>query len=467
MVIIPPHADPAHASQGIPMGIQGAESQQEDSQAEQNGLGVFAKILAGLQGKAGTVTHTATETYDSVAAVGQTEQSQIKDENEKGFPTMAASLMDVVKAKQQGYAEPQPGLSLQSQQEENIRNNLAAFDTGLSPDQLGELATLTAENGEAYLFAGISRATEAAPAADSPRATGETIHPRPMEAATETAQNGPATEQATVRAGELVEKPRNSNENTKNDTGFAAAAREGTDKGIADGPDGYDRGRAGTIADGDRPNVREQRRTYATDARNPGAQTETAHGGANALETRAYGDGNTRDIVLELRTPTQAGASSATTTWEGRPAQGFESMLARELHQHINGDIVRQASLILREGNEGLIRLALRPESLGNVKIHLEMAENKITGYIVVESEEALRAFEREIAALEKEFLEAGFEGAELKMSLSNEGGDQQWNEADEGRLQLAASRYDASAEMTETTLVSFGPGTGVIDVLA
>ena len=454
MVIIPPHADPAHAS---PAGILGTESLQEKAEAEQNGLGLFAKILAGLQEKNGTTTHTATETYDSVGAVEQTELNPVhKEGHPEGFPKMnalTASLTEAAKTEQQGETDLQTGLSRQ------VPDILAGFDTGLPAEQLGELRALTSENSEIYLLASANPAMEAV---DPPRVSQETISPqlpqqREVSTLTETA---PATEQATVRAGELAEKPRNSNENAKTDIGSseisaAAATKEGGDEGLIR-----------KVETAVEPNVRDQRRGYAADARNLNAQTETAHSGANASETRVYGEGNSRDIVLELRTPTQNGTASATTTWENRPAQGFESMLARELHQHINGDIVRQASIILREGNEGLIRLALKPESLGNVKIHLEMAENKITGYIVVESEEALRAFEREIAALEKEFLEAGFEGAELKMSLSNEGGDQQWNEAEDGRLQLAASRYDASAEMTETTDM-YWQGTGTVDVLA
>jgi flagellar hook-length control protein FliK len=172
--------------------------------------------------------------------------------------------------------------------------------------------------------------------------------------------------------------------------------------------------------------------------------------------------------------PTHNGTSSATTSWDGRQVQTpqtMENLLARELQQHLNGDIVRQASLILREGSEGTIRLALKPESLGNVKIHLEMAENKITGFIVVESEEAMRAFEREIDSIRKEFMDAGFDGAELQMSLAD-GGSGQGDETEDGAFMpraFAASRYDASAEMTETSPSAyvFLEGTGAVDVHA
>jgi hypothetical protein len=46
------------------------------------------------------------------------------------------------------------------------------------------------------------------------------------------------------------------------------------------------------------------------------------------------------------------------------------------------------------------------------------MAENKISGHIFVESEEALRAFEQEIHTLEQAFRDSGFEGATLSTAL-------------------------------------------------
>jgi hypothetical protein len=136
------------------------------------------------------------------------------------------------------------------------------------------------------------------------------------------------------------------------------------------------------------------------------------------------------------------------------PGRAFEDLLTRELHQNLNGDIVRHASIILRDHGEGTIRLSLRPESLGNVKIRLEMAENKITGHIVVESGEALRAFEREIRSLEQAFRESGFESASLDMSLASGNGQEgqggQWEDrrADNPYTErLAASRYDTATE--------------------
>jgi hypothetical protein len=131
-------------------------------------------------------------------------------------------------------------------------------------------------------------------------------------------------------------------------------------------------------------------------------------------------------------------------------------MLARELHQNLNGDIVRHAAILLRDGGEGTIRLSLKPESLGNVKIRLEMAENKITGHIIVESDEALRAFEREIRSLEQAFKESGFDGASLQMAVASgsgqegrrePGGEADFFLAEEYAARIAAGGYDRAGD--------------------
>jgi hypothetical protein len=164
------------------------------------------------------------------------------------------------------------------------------------------------------------------------------------------------------------------------------------------------------------------------------------------------------EILVELRGQNSGRdtARTAESGWESRAGRSFEDFLARELHQNLNGDIVRHASVALRNGGEGSIRLSLRPESLGNVKIRLEMADNKVTGHIVVESEAAFRAFEREVTSLEQAFRDSGFDGADLDMSLAQRGGgsEQGWNGegADRPLLpeHMAAQQYDAALERLE-----------------
>ena len=200
--------------------------------------------------------------------------------------------------------------------------------------------------------------------------------------------------------------------------------------------------------------------------------TETAAG-------RVHGEAPVREITLELRLPDQhngsTGQSTAQTTWEAKAGgTAIENMLARELHQNFNGDIVRHASMALHDGGEGTIKIALKPESFGNVKIRLEMTENKITGHIVVESEEALNAFRKEIASLEQAFRDSGFTNADLNLSLTADGRNAQDWEQEQGSFtpRMIASRYDdSSREGAEHDMraidVYIGRKSGSINMLA
>jgi hypothetical protein len=180
-----------------------------------------------------------------------------------------------------------------------------------------------------------------------------------------------------------------------------------------------------------------------------------------------------QEITLELRLSDFNNAGqSAQTTWEAKASNVLENMLARELHQNFNGDIVRHATMALRDGGESIIRLNLKPETLGNVKILLEMTENKVTGIILVESEEALNAFRKEIASLEQAFKDSGFADANLDLSLSY-GDNNSWQEYEENAFapQMAASSYEDSLreiDLESTVLFDiYNRGQGTINVLA
>jgi hypothetical protein len=95
------------------------------------------------------------------------------------------------------------------------------------------------------------------------------------------------------------------------------------------------------------------------------------------------------------------------------------------------------------------------------VKVRLEMAENKITGHIIVESNEALRAFEREIHSLEQAFRDSGFAGASLDMALAGDdrqNSREQWDEAQAlFSIRAASSSYDAMAETVDVLAAENG----------
>ena len=488
---VSPIAEPAQAQQPA------CEAEAQKQAREPRGaLGAFAKILAGLLGRG----------EGKGAAHSAGEQGPAPGEAEQGFLALEAladgGAPDGAEASALSAAEAGLSIGAIHEQEKGILGGIAAAsggapqpgaahaDGGHGP---GDGARFAAQAGGAY-GPGAPAAQEAAQKA-ARQAAEAGARLAAQDAAQKAAQ--PAGGAADAAAPEAAQQaaPEAAKLAAQSGAAGAAAARQG-ESGAAKGPvqgQGQGQGAAGALAaaggekagagkaaegmaeqvEGSAAARRRSLIAQARELRGQAAQAEASYSaGSGASEPRAALDGAGREAVLEVRMPAHAATSSASSAWESRPAQALESMLARELHQHLNGDIVRQASLILREGGEGIIRLALRPESLGNVKIRLEMADNKITGYIVVESEEALRAFEREMASLEKEFRDAGFEGAELKMSMSGGGADGQSADGDGGAFipaSLAASRYDAAAEMTETIQSEAGilQGAGAVDMLA
>ena len=213
-------------------------------------------------------------------------------------------------------------------------------------------------------------------------------------------------------------------------------------------------------------------RDFRTNTMSDGSQ-QRAYSLVETSAVRAAGQAPVQEITLDLRLPDQGHSSQAQTTWEAKASTALENMLARELHQSFNGDIVRHASMALRNGGEGTIKIALHPETLGNVKIHLEMTENKITGHIVVESEEALNAFRKEINALEQAFKDSGYADASLDLSLTADGADREGQELYEGTdsfmQRIAASGYEDGYDQESAPIVDifFGRGTGSVNMLA
>jgi len=175
------------------------------------------------------------------------------------------------------------------------------------------------------------------------------------------------------------------------------------------------------------------------------------------------GMGKETDVVLKIQSPLSANSQlSDTSSAVPSSPLDFQNALARELRDSGNADIVRHASMVLKDGDQGIIRLSLQPESLGTVKIRLEMADDKIAGHILVQTPEALRAFESEIRSLEQAFRDGGFGGASLDVSVSPDGGGNQkggQNPRESAEpfysQRWAAKTYDGAAPSVYTPIVN------------
>ena len=90
----------------------------------------------------------------------------------------------------------------------------------------------------------------------------------------------------------------------------------------------------------------------------------------------------------------------------------------------MNSDIVRSARLVVRGNESGEIRLNLKPENLGSVRISLQMQEGHIAGRIIVENASVREVFEQNLASLIRAFQESGMETGSLDVTVAHSGGD-------------------------------------------
>ncbi|MGI5083937.1 flagellar hook-length control protein FliK [Treponema putidum] len=143
---------------------------------------------------------------------------------------------------------------------------------------------------------------------------------------------------------------------------------------------------------------------------------------------------------------TQTGSESQKTS------QTFSAMLTQEIRDAA-ADFVQAGKIVLRDNNAGEIRLHLRPENLGAVKINLELSEGKrVTGTVTVASKEAYEAFEKNLDNLAKEFKENGFEFAEFNLNWSGFSGQEGFAENFESFAGFAYKNQEQDLRQLEKT---------------
>lgn len=97
-------------------------------------------------------------------------------------------------------------------------------------------------------------------------------------------------------------------------------------------------------------------------------------------------------------------------------------ILLKELQEKMNDSIVKESGVILKDNKSGEIKLILKPESLGKVRIRLHLHDNHLSGKIFVDTPEAKDAFVRNMVNLEKAFTDKGFTMGSLNVSVGDKG---------------------------------------------
>jgi len=199
--------------------------------------------------------------------------------------------------------------------------------------------------------------------------------------------------------------------------------------------------------------------------RNSGFQLLSSSGNTAHGANSENGD-SLQVIQVQLRGEGAQAPSSAQTG--SRSAEsGLRGQLQQQLQDHLNKDIVKRSSIMIRENGSGEIKLDLKPDTLGQVRIRITMENNHIAGKIFVENSSVKEAFDQNMQQLYRAFKEHGFENAALNVSVGDQGREQRERERSQG-VQPKVSLQQALAldEQSSSTSASSGE-LRLVDVMA
>lgn len=208
------------------------------------------------------------------------------------------------------------------------------------------------------------------------------------------------------------------------------------------------------------------------------SKPEGKSGGTTTAELNRSGLPGTDAAGRQISNDQPAGGYSELT--KGGGAEGsdkapasFADNLATRLRDGGAMDIVRSAQIVLKDGDAGLIRLRLEPESLGGVKIELKMADKQISARIIVESDLAGEAFRSSLDSLRDAFASSGFETTSIEVEVRDGRagtgdagrGDTQNDDGEKSRAMYTARKAEEFGDAVPSADAAYGRY-GVIDLV-
>lgn len=167
-----------------------------------------------------------------------------------------------------------------------------------------------------------------------------------------------------------------------------------------------------------------QARVFVLDLRSAEGENPGEPRRASAAPERAETPGFERVMMARESGSSGAGARS--------PGSGSGSALpGSALQERLLPEIVHQAGIILRDGGEGEIRLVLKPEHLGSVRIRLHLGESSLEGRIVVDNSNVKELLESNLEGLKSALRQEGYATANIDVTVSGDGGRRRQLEPD------------------------------------
>lgn len=109
----------------------------------------------------------------------------------------------------------------------------------------------------------------------------------------------------------------------------------------------------------------------------------------------------------------------------------FSSSFLREWESKVHSQIADKAHLILKDNNQGEIRLSLHPEYLGNVRVHLDLKDGQVLARFVVENPQVKQLLESSSSSLQNSLEQTGM-NISLSFSHSKQNNEQSHSQQDQ-----------------------------------
>ena len=142
---------------------------------------------------------------------------------------------------------------------------------------------------------------------------------------------------------------------------------------------------------------------------------------AQVLQTRVEGESSFKEHVLVI--DSASGREDATVSKSDAAPSRAAGELSRALRDGGNTEILKKAQFMLKDQDKGEIRLILKPEKLGEVRIRLNLTDKHIAGRIIVENSNVRDVFQENMEQLSRTFRDHGFQTSGLEVSVGGRDG--------------------------------------------
>ncbi len=141
-----------------------------------------------------------------------------------------------------------------------------------------------------------------------------------------------------------------------------------------------------------------------------------------------HGDRDSVDDLLAGPGEKLFSAEGAGGRFEAPVTKEVSRLFRDYMNETGNKELVRKIDFILKNDNQGEIKLILKPEALGNVRINLSLNENHIAGKIIVDNSSVRDIFLNNMDQLTSLLKNNGYETASLEVWVGQDGrnGNQQ-----------------------------------------